>query len=157
MLMDDKLFRVENLSRLLGGSRSEEPLRRLIEQSGSAPVCTADKEDGVDEEFVEFKEPGVGLYFEGDILTSIFLHSAGGGSSYAGYAHPLPIGIRFEHSRAELLGLLGPPDAAGGGRDEFFGAVPSWVKYKTPGYVVHVEFALDSKSVRMVTMTLRFE
>jgi hypothetical protein len=121
--MDDKLFSVENLSRFLGVKRSNGGLRAFIEQSGATPVSTVDKEDDADDEYVEFKEQGVGFYFENDTLVSIFLHSGSDGSGYAKYDHPLPMGIQLDQSKADVVALLGSPNAEGGGRRGSFGEI----------------------------------
>lgn len=150
--MDNSSYDAEELVSLIGLSRSDNKVQTFINQFGTAPVFTVDKEDDADDEFVEFKEQGLAICFEKDVLMSICLHSGERTADFATYGHPLPMGICFEQSKSELLDSFGSPAAEGGGHDAFFGDVPDWFRYKMDGYSVHMQFAPDLRSIRTVTV-----
>ena len=151
----NNLHTVEALSSLLGARRSDTRVDAFIREFTPPPIITVDKEDDADDEFIEFKTQGFGLAFDGDVLQAIHLHSGEQDDDYAKYDLPLPMGIQFQQSKAELLSRLPPPDVTGGGCDSFIGPVPPWVRFdRVDGHSVHVEFTADTKGIRMVTVML---
>jgi hypothetical protein len=155
----DRMLRVEydfsTLLSLLGLKRSDSRIQRFIRHFGSSAIITVfrDEAEGMDDECVEFKELGFGLAFDEGTLRSIHVHSGEKGDDYGRYGYPLPMEIRFEHSKSDVLSLLGSPAAKGGGiRDEYFGNIPDWVRYHADGYTVHVEFSSDLRQIRTVTL-----
>lgn len=141
-------FGVTALVRLIGEHRSAPAIDALVAVAREPPACTPDRQNGADDEFVEFKADGVGLYFEADRLLAIYLYRSGYALGYAGYQHLLPEGVIFGHALNDVLRLLGPPYESGGGHDSFFGNVPSWLKYRHTGYDSHYTF--DAYGVGMV-------
>ena len=151
--MSEAPHHVNKLMEFLGASRSDEKLREFIRQFIPPPTITVDKEDGADDEYIEFKEHGFCFYFEVDVLVSIFLYSGKKDKNYVMYELPLPMGICFHNSKSEMIGRLEDPNAKGGGHDGFFGVVPEWIRFdNVDGHSVHIEFTSDSKSIGMVTL-----
>lgn len=146
---------VDALLSMLGAERSELRIEAFIHAFDPPPMITTDKENGAEDEFIEFKPHGFGLVFERDTLHSFHLHSGEQDDEYSRYDLPLPMGIRFEQSRSELLDRLSPPHAEGGGRDGVFGHVSDWIRYDSAGGLsIHVEFASEKGSIRVVTVML---
>ena len=141
-----------NLIPLLGKNRNDKEVEKVFHMFEGEAVVTVDKEDDADDEYVEIKSKGVGFYFEKNVLLSVFLHSPTSTPDYMGYELSLPLELQFNQSKEDVVGLLGSPACEGGGEDGFFGHVPCWVKYKEVGYYLHVEFAMDGESIRMVTL-----
>lgn len=149
--MDD-LFDINSLASLIGLNRSDDRIEFFIKKISSEPIITVDKDDGADDEFVEFKRSGFGLHFMNDVLESIHFQLGRKQSDYTRFKYPLPLGICFEQSKSEILNILGSPAVRGGGDDNFFGHVPDWFKYHKGGYAIHIEFGPDSKSIESVTI-----
>lgn len=147
------VFDVISLIKLLGVNRMDRNLSIFLEGIEITPLITVDKDDGADDEYIEFKELGFNFYFEHDILDSIFLFSADNDEEYLEYACSLPDGLTFNQSKQEVLNLLGHPFSEGGGDDEFFGKIPGWVKYKKDNYYLHIEFSEHRNKIRMVSLS----
>jgi hypothetical protein len=150
--MHKEYIAVENFIVLLGCSRSDAEVVRLIDEVGRQAAHTIDKEDGADDEYVEARSRGFCLYFDAGRLTSIFLYSEKKDPSYCRYALPLPLGISFGQSKPDVLLSLGKPSTEGGGKKDFFGYVPKWIRYDKGAYSVHVEFSGEADIVQMVTL-----
>jgi len=149
----ENFYKVDKLINLLGLNRHDEQIDMFLKQVCATPEITIDKEDGADDEYIEFKELGFGLHFMSDILSAIHFHSEYDISDYKMYYHPLPMGIHFKQSKSEILAFLGEPDdKGGGGYDEFFGYIPNWIKYKMDDYTLHIEFTSDCKRIQVVTI-----
>jgi len=71
----DNLFGIEKLIILIGLNRSDEEILFFLNKVSSEPYITVDKDDGADDEFVEFKNSGFGLHFMNDVLESIHFQS----------------------------------------------------------------------------------
>ena len=151
-MMNDNPFGVDSLIRLIGCDRSDSRFVKIVAHSDHPPVSTVFREDDADEEYLEFKDVGVGLYFDSNKLMSVFLHSGEDGTDYERYENPLPMGIYFGQSKNEVANTLGSPDEQGGGYDEFFGDVPDWFKYHMDCYAVHIKFAPGSERIQMVSL-----
>jgi hypothetical protein len=147
---------VDTMISYLGAMRSDKRIETFIRQFFLPPLITVDKVDDADDEFIEFKPHGFGLTFDKGILKSFHLHSGGPDDEYARYGLPLPKGIKFEHSKSDLLAILPPPTVEGGGcDDDFFGYIPDWIRYDcVDGHSVHVEFTSGGQSIRIVTVML---
>jgi filamentous hemagglutinin len=148
----NNLFDINNLAPLIGLKRSDDSIEFFINKVSTIPTITVDKDDDADDEFIEFKRSGFGLHFMNNVLESIHFQFGRKNSDYTKFEYPLPLGIRFEQSKSEILNILGSPVAQGGGQDDFFGHVPDWFKYNKDGYAIHIEFDPDSKSVESVTI-----
>lgn len=99
--------------------------------------------------------PRSGLSFvvgdDGRIRT-IHLH-AEGHEGYEGYVGLIPSGIRFDMSRAEVRSALGTPSASGEPRQiEHYGEGPAWDRFDLPEAQMHIEYAVDQRSVQLVTL-----
>lgn len=148
-------YDVDTLIGLLGLERSDVRIVGFINQFNSAPIFTVDEEDGANDEYIEFKSFGFGLYFENEALISVFLHSGEKDPSYSRYQLPLPMKILFEQTKYQLLDSHGVPNEQGGGRKGFFGVIPEWVKYRINNYTIHIEFNSSTGRIDMVTIGLR--
>lgn len=150
------MYSAENLTKLLGARRDDRQFQALIAQSTSPPVITVDREDDADDEFIEFRDRGISLYFEKSVLLQVALFSQDNDSGFSEYKPSLPMGINFGEQKTALLARLPEPDLSGGGSDGFFGPVPDWVKFEhEAGYSVHVEFDPSTSAVRLVTILVR--
>jgi hypothetical protein len=145
-------FSIKSLIGFIGCDRGDFRFNEFISSLNIRPLITIDKEDGANDEYVEFKDAGIGFYFENNILMSIFLHSGEDGKGYLKFQEPLPMGMCFGQSIDEVANCLGSPDAKGGGYDAFFGDVPQWVRYNIENYALHIEFAHNSKKIGLVTL-----
>lgn len=152
-------YNPEQLISLLGLFRSDSKIEEFISNIGINPINTVDKEDGADDEFIEFKEQGLGLTFDKDKLIQISLYSGEKDSDYAKYSNSLPKGISFEQSQSELQTLLGPPNAKGGGHyNDFFGRlIPNWIRYDMKNYALQIQFTSDLNSIHSITLMVLTE
>jgi hypothetical protein len=142
------------ISELLGLARSEEKVLQFLGRlTGRNPVITTDNSDGANDEYIEFKEYGYCLYFDGGVLDSIFLHSAEENSDYLEFGLHLPMLLHFSMSKKKVIDLCGLPKAEGGGADPFWGEISSWVKFDLESYIMHVEFNKGLDSIRLITLS----
>lgn len=148
----EELFDINNITPLIGLNRSDERVEKFLNELPPEPIITIDKDDGADDEFIEYKDSGFGLHFMNDAFECIHFQFGRKNSDYNEFKHPLPFGIRFEQSKSEILNILGFPGMQGGGHDDFFGHVPDWFKYNKDGYAIHIEFGSESKGVESVTI-----
>ena len=150
--MSKRTFDVKTMANLLGCLRSDKQVKDFIDRIESTPTFYVDKEDGAYEEYIEFKDLGFCLYFDHDFLNSIFLFSKENDQGYACYSCPLPMGMKFEQSKSDVMKSCGSPEIEGGGHDNFFGDIPPWIKYQIDSHTVHIEFTPDTKRVSMITL-----
>jgi hypothetical protein len=102
--------------------------------------------------------PRSGLSFivddDGRIRT-VHLH-AEGHEGHAAYLGVIPLGVRFDMSRAEVRSVLGSPTASGEAHQiEGYGEGPAWDLFDLAGAQMHVEYAKDQRSIRLVTLSRR--
>ncbi len=151
--MKDALLHIDRLIDLLGKMRSDKNVDTFINQFDPPPIITIEKDDGPDDEFVEFKESGFGFHFMKDKLVCIHFHSEIDCTDYAIYKHPLPMGICFEQSKSELVNMFGKPDAEGGGnKSDFFGEIPVWLKYRKNKYTIQIQFTDKCEGIGVVSV-----
>ena len=65
---------VEKLVGLLSRGRQDPDILRFVGRFPDA-VCAGNREDGADDEYIEFKGQGLTLLFERDVLVSVALQS----------------------------------------------------------------------------------
>lgn len=153
--MEKNIYDVEALISMLGFNRLDTKIAKFIKQFIPPPLIRINREIDIKYEYIEFRKMGFCLYFENDILDSIFLYSDIKDYDYCKYESSLPLCIFFEQTKAELIDLIGEPDIKGGGEnDPFLGYIPCWVKYKLDKYTLHVEFTPDLKKIQLITLML---
>lgn len=150
--MQQKDVANERFIMLLGRSRNDPEVVRLIDAFSDEAVRTVDREDVADEEYIEVKNYGFSLYFDTGKLASVFLYSDTKDPEYSTYALGLPLAVSFRQSKLDVVSHLGTPSAEGGGKIGVFGRVPRWVRYDRGTYSVHIEFADEPDLVQMVTL-----
>ena len=92
---------------------------------------------------------------DGAVLQAVHLHSGQKDDGYARYDLPLPLGISFSQTKADILAFLPPPDVEGGGRDGYFGPISEWFRYDDlDGHSVHINFTSNAQAVEVVTLML---
>jgi hypothetical protein len=125
----ENLFDINNIAPLIGLNRSDKRIVKFLNELSFEPIITADKDDGADDEYFEYKESGFGFHFMNDELESIHFQSGKKNSDYNNFIYPLPFGICFEQSKSEVTKILGFPDERGRGHDDFWGQIPDWFKF----------------------------
>lgn len=107
-----------------------------------------------DRRYYSFRQHGVLLLFEQNVLDTVSFYAAPQ-EDFSRYEAKLPCGVTQALSEADVLRLLGPPSAHGGGReDKLLGYLPRWMKYGTDDAVVHIEFSRQGQ-VRVVSLMKR--
>ncbi len=146
------MYNAEKLIKLIALNRMDNQIIFFLNQADSVPEITIDKEDGADDEYIEFKKEGFGFHFMGDILVALHFQSGRKFSDYSMYKYSLPLSIGFEQNKSEILTLLKEPLIIGGGKDGYFGPIPHWFKYKiNDDLTLHIEFTKEDK-VSVVTI-----
>lgn len=84
-------------------------------------------------------------------VSSIFLFSQGEDGAQE-YGNPLPVELRFSHSRDDVRRELGMPFQSGGGGVFLNEPVAFWDKYRYPTHLLHIQYAPDQKSVKRITL-----
>jgi hypothetical protein len=107
-----------------------------------------------DESYVELPLIGISMVLpDGEMISAVHLH-ASGHEGYSEFQGELPAGIVFAMSREEARDRFGNPAQCGdGGRVLLLGLRPSWDAFIVDGQRLHLEYAEDNQSVRLVTIS----
>jgi hypothetical protein len=85
-------------------------------------------------------------------ITSVQLH-ASGHESYVEYIGSIPGGLAFDDVRADVRRRLGIPSKSGEPADvSFLARMPAWDRFDDADVSVHVEYELDSRGIRMISV-----
>ncbi|WP_308720142.1 hypothetical protein [Komagataeibacter xylinus] len=83
-----------------------------------------------------------------NIIDNIFFYSKNYGYGYQAYHGELPLGLRFDMSRAEVHQLCGKPDSSRGAITlPALGAVPPMDKYVRNSITVNINYSFDEYSI----------
>jgi hypothetical protein len=106
-----------------------------------------------DEAYVELNEAGVAFVLpEGRTVVAVQLYSEGL-DGYRKFGKPLPEGLTFEMSQAEVRARLGQPKtAAVRGHVPGLGTVSAWDSFALPAYRLHLQYTLDGQGIRLVSL-----
>lgn len=117
-------------------------------------IVMPDVEEIGDESYLELPLLGISMALpDGETIYAIHLH-ASGHEGYSEFQGELPGGIVFEMSREEARDHLGNPAQCGdGGRVLLLGSRPAWDAFIVDGQRLHLEYAGDNQSVRLVTIS----
>ncbi len=86
------------------------------------------------------------------LIGTVHVHPEGH-EGYRGYVGPIPSGIRFDMTRAEVRSHLGSPSAAGEPRTiDYYEDGPAWDRFDLGHAQMHVEYAVDGRSIQLVTL-----
>lgn len=107
-----------------------------------------------DRHYYSFLRHGVLLLFEQNVLDTITFYA----EPHAGfhrYDSELHYGLVPSANESDVLKLLGPASASGGGRDDkLLGYMPRWVKYEVGNAEIHIEFSRENR-VRNLSLIKR--
>ena len=144
-------YNIESLIYLLGKKRDSDIFISFL-NSLNEP---SSNEKNDEFEYLEFKIEGFEIYFENDMLKTVFLYSDLKYDDFSQYQNPLPKGISFDQTKEVIISKLGQPDFQGGGKKSQlgFGIIPYWIKYNTDNYTLHIEFDSITKSIALVTIS----
>jgi len=85
-------------------------------------------------------------------VDTVHLH-AEGHEGYSGYGGMIPLGVRFDMSRAQVRSILGSPTASGEARQiKGYGEGPAWDRFDLADGHMHVEYVKDLRSIQLVTL-----
>jgi hypothetical protein len=117
-------------------------------------VVMPDIEKIGDEGYLEIPLLGISMVLpDGEITSAVHLHSFGH-DGYSEFQGEIPAGIVFAMSRDEVRSRLGNPVECGdGGRVLLLGPRPAWDAYVVDGQRLHLEYAEDKRSIRLVTIS----
>ncbi|GBQ49893.1 hypothetical protein ACM0P6_11940 [Komagataeibacter sucrofermentans] len=133
-------------------------MKDIIDLLGLAPdkikIISEQKYDNI-EEFddridYEFCNDGFCLCKESgkSIIDNIFFHSKNYGDGYQAYRGELPLGLRFDMSRAEVHQLCGKPDSSRGAVTvPALGTVPPSDKYVRNAMKISIIYDFDEHSI----------
>jgi len=95
----------------------------------------------VDQSYVNLENRGISLVLpDNEMVGTVQLHVVGH-DDFGGYPDPLPHGLSFDMSRADVLARLGSPDEHGEEADVFLlGRKPAWDAYHRDGVRMHLEY-----------------
>lgn len=107
-----------------------------------------------DESYVELLGLGVSMVLpDGETIAAVQLHSENH-EGYSQFSGEIPAGISFAMNRGQVRNLLGlPVQSGGGGNVVLLGPRPAWDAYKIDEYRLHVEYADDNNSIRLITIS----
>jgi hypothetical protein len=107
-----------------------------------------------DESYIELPEAGVSMVLpDGETITAIHLHCEGH-EGYSQYTGTTPADIAFDMNRQLVREYLGLPMEHGdGGRIMLLGYRPAWDAFNIGEKRLHVEYAEDGQSIRLMTIS----
>jgi hypothetical protein len=107
-----------------------------------------------DESYIELPEAGVSMVLpDGETISAIHLHCEGH-EGYSEYTGTTPADIAFDMSRETVREYLGLPMEHGdGGHIMLLGDRPAWDAFNVNGKRLHIEYAEDSYSIRLMTVS----
>jgi hypothetical protein len=107
-----------------------------------------------DESYIELPEAGVSMVLpDGETITAIHLHCEGH-EGYSQYTGTTPADIAFDMNRQLVREYLGVPMEHGdGGRIMLLGYRPAWDAFNVSGKRLHIEYAEDSQSISLMTVS----
>lgn len=108
----------------------------------------------VDRAHLSFHDIGLSLILpDCETVGEIQLHSQGH-EGFKGFPWPMPAGVTFDMSRADVRALLGKPEQSGEAGHVFpFGLMPSWDSFLTRSLRIHVEYNLNGICNRLVSLS----
>lgn len=117
-------------------------------------VAMLDVEKIGDESYLQLPLLGISVVLpDRETISVVHLH-ASGHEGYSEFQGELPAGIVFAISREEARARLGNPAQCGdGGRVPLLGPRPAWDAYIVDGQRLHLEYAGDNQSIRLVTIS----
>lgn len=106
------------------------------------------------ESYIELPKIGVSLVLsDGETISAIHLHCKGH-EGYSQYTGRTPVDIAFQMSRELVREYLGLPTEHGdGGHIMLLGYRPAWDAFSVNGKRLHIEYAEDSQSIRLMTIS----
>ena len=129
----------------------------LIEYMNSIDVKPIIEDLAEGRKYYSYKELGVNLVFQDLKLKSVqfFSKSIAFDEGIVAYAGKLPCNLTFFESRESVKKKLGEPAKYREGLIDSrpFVSRNPWVKYFLNGYSLHVEFEMDTASIRLVTLS----
>lgn len=113
-----------------------------------------DVEEIGDESYLELPSIGISMVLSDDqTISAVHLH-ASGHEGYSEFQCELPAGIVFAMSREEARTRLGNTAQCGdAGRVPLLGPRPAWDAFIVDGQRLHLEYAGDNQSIRLVTIS----
>lgn len=117
-------------------------------------VAMLDVEKIGDESYLQLPLLGISMVLpDGETISAVHLH-ASGHEGYSEFQGELPAGIVFAMSREEARARLGNPAQCGdGGPVLLLGPRPAWDAFIVDGQRLHLEYAEDNQSVRLITIS----
>ncbi len=106
--------------------------------------------------YLRFHQSGISFDAEASDgrVAAIFLYSEGY-QDCKGFAGAMPEDVSFSNSRRAVQSRLGKPSASGGDQViQFFGKAPPWDRFDKSNYSLHVQYADDEASIKLVTVML---
>jgi hypothetical protein len=107
-----------------------------------------------DESYIELPEVGVSMVLpDGETIFAIHLHCEGH-EGYSQYTGNTPVDIAFDMSRKLVREYLGHPTEHGDeGHIMLLGYRPAWDAFNVSGKRLHIEYAEDGQSIRLMTIS----
>ena len=141
----------EQFERLVGAEPTSPRFADFVTNLGTPPQV--EHFDG-GRTYYSFPNLGISFVFDNDRLTAAQLFAAGTDAGTSQFQGPLPGGISFTDSRDAVANKLGKPRKSVEGRDDArsFVRMEPWAQYAVGAISVHVTFAMDAKSVRLVSL-----
>ena len=128
------IIKPEHLIQLLGLSIADPKIERLKKELGDCEIAEFDGNFDYC-----FYRHGFCLMFADNILGTIHLFSEGV-DNYIEYPYPIPHGLRFSFTKAEVREALGKPTKSASANDV----------YRFPDHVLNVGYGTNPKTIRML-------